>query len=252
MGLERSLVCWGAQSAAKQISIKVQLSAAWSLGMYLVLLGCSTPTAVDNVPKGYEGKPFQDSVYPRGPQKIPGAVYCAYYDLGGEGITYHDNTATNLGSGVLNPANGTYLNEFRMHEGVDISYVKLHDAIDDNPFNLVSPPDKLLYVGWTEPGEWFNLTVNVENAGVYTFDLFYTSHQGGKIALELNGRRLGEKLNTTSTFNPNEPLAWRQWHHWNLMKNVADVNLPKGMSVLTVHILTEGNMNLAYLNFKRK
>ena len=57
-------------------------------------------------------------------------VYCAYYDLGGEGVAYHDNTATNQGSGALNPANGTYLNEFRMQEGVDVSYVKLHDDID--------------------------------------------------------------------------------------------------------------------------
>jgi len=26
------------------------------------------------------------------------------------------------------------LNEFRMHEGVDTSYTKYHDTIDDNPF----------------------------------------------------------------------------------------------------------------------
>jgi hypothetical protein len=28
------------------------------------------------------------------------------------------------------------------------------------------------------------------------------------------------------------------------------VNLPKGVSVLTLHIVTGGNMNLAYLDFK--
>jgi hypothetical protein len=28
--------------------------------------------------------------------------------------------------------------------------------------------------------------------------------------------------------------------------------LPKGMHVLTVHILTNGNMNLAYLDFKER
>jgi hypothetical protein len=218
----------------------------------LALVACQTPKAVVNVPKAYEGKPFQDSVYHSGPQRIPGVVYCAYYDLGGEGVTYHDNTITNLGSGVLNPANGSYLNEFRMKEGVDISYVKLHDDIDNNPYNLVPPPAKLLYVGWTEPGEWFNLTVDVEAAGVYTCDLLYTSHQGGTIALDLNGRRLSQELKIGSTFNPAEPLAWRQWHHWDLMKNVAEVNLPKGVSVLTVRILTEGNMNLAYLEFRRK
>ena len=152
-----------APRAPRRFSIKhVIMTARCSLGLCLLLVGCLTPTAVVNMPNDYKGKPFQDSVYHGGPQKIPGVVYCAYYDLGGEGIAYHDNTATNLGSGVLNPANGDYLNEFRMKEGVDISYVKLHDNIDNNPYNLVPPPDKLLYVGWTEPGEWFNLTVEVD------------------------------------------------------------------------------------------
>ena len=228
------------------------MTAGFSLGLCLVLLGCVSPTAVVNLPRGYQGKPFQDVVYRGGPQEIPGVVYCAYYDLGGEGVAYHDNTATNQGSGALNPANGNYLNEFRMKEGVDISYVKLHDNIDNNPFNLVPPPDKLLYVGWTEPGEWFNLTVEVEEAGVYTFDLLCTSHQGGTISLDINGSRLCEALKVDSTFNSAEPLAWRQWHHWNLMKDVAQVKLPRGVSVLRVHILSEGNMNLAYLDFKRR
>jgi hypothetical protein len=117
---------------------------------------------------------------------------------------------------------------------------------------LVPPPDKLLYVGWTEPGEWFNLTVVVEAAGFYSVDLLYTSHQGGTIALDLNGRRLSQELKIDSTFNPNEALAWRQWHHWNLMKNGTQMKLPKGVSLLTVRILTEGNMNLAYLDFRRR
>lgn len=34
-------------------------------------------------------------------------------------------TRKNKGSGTLNPADGSYLNEFRMHEGVDISYTKI-------------------------------------------------------------------------------------------------------------------------------
>jgi hypothetical protein len=36
------------------------------------------------LPPGYQGKPFQDSVYTAGPQPIPGRVECAYYDLVGE------------------------------------------------------------------------------------------------------------------------------------------------------------------------
>jgi hypothetical protein len=67
----------------------------------------------------YKGLPYHDSRYQGGAQKIPGQVLCAYYDLGGEGVAYHDSDPQNHGSGELNPADGTYLNEFRIHEGVD-------------------------------------------------------------------------------------------------------------------------------------
>src|ERR1700746_1655316 len=72
----------------------------------------------------YKGLPYHDSRYSGGPQKIPGKFLCAYYDLGGEGVAYHDSDPKNHGSGELNPADGTYLNEFRMHEGGDTSSKK--------------------------------------------------------------------------------------------------------------------------------
>src|SRR5271170_3155124 len=126
--------------------------------------------------ESYKGTPYRDSRYTRGAQTIPGRVQCAYYDLGGEGVAYHDTDAKNNGSGGLNPADGTYLNQFRMDEGVDTSYTKFHskEPIDNNPYDLVQPPENQLYVGWTEPGEWFNLTVDVASAGVYNGDLLYT------------------------------------------------------------------------------
>jgi len=211
------------------------------------LCGCAT-----SVFKHYSGQPFHDSVYAGEPQKIPGRVQCAYYDLGGEGVTYHDTDGANNGSGKLNPANGTYLNEFRMNEGVDTSYTKFHDAIDNNPYNLVPPPEGQLYVGWTVPGEWFNLTVEVEHAGVYVMDLLYTSNRGGTISLDRNGKPLVSAISIKSTRNDQEPVAWRQWHHWNVMTNVAEVKLLKGKNILTVRIVNEGNMNLAYFDFRPK
>src|SRR6202035_4705204 len=71
-----------------------------------------------------KSKAFKDSHYRTAPQRIPGRVECAAYDVGGEGVAYHDSDPVNHGSGQLNPADGTYLNEFRMHDGVDTSYTK--------------------------------------------------------------------------------------------------------------------------------
>jgi hypothetical protein len=141
-----------------------------------------------------------------------------------------------------------------MHEGVDISYTKFKrpTPIDDNPYDLVAPPSNQLYVGWTEPGEWFNVTVNVKRAGRYAVDLLYTSNRGGTISLDRNGGALTPPINIISTKSDQEPIAWRQWHHWNILRDAAEVDLPKGISVLTVHILTEGNMNLACFDFRRK
>jgi len=200
--------------------------------------------------RGYKGTPFQDSRYRSGAQKIPGKLECAYYDLGGEGA-YHDSDAKNNGSGGLNPADGTYLNEFRIGEGVDTSYTKYRDQIDNSPYDLVTPQENLLYVGWTEPGEWFNLTVQVAAAGIYTADLLYTSNRGGSISLDVNGKPATGPLAIVSTFNASDPLAWRQWHHWNLAPGIVKLKLPAGKSVLTVHIVTGGQMNLATFDFKK-
>lgn len=229
----------------------MKISRGACLVALLTFISFSMKAEVKNkFPKSYKGTPYVDNRYSGGPQKIPGRVQCAYYDRGGEGVAYHDADAKNNGSGALNPADGTYLNQFRMDEGVDISYTKFHDEIDNNAYNLFQPPENQLYVGWTEPGEWFNITVETKRDGIYTADLLYTSNRGGTISLDVNGDLATSPLTIPSTYSATDPLAWRQWHHWNLVFNFVQLHLPKGKSVITVHVLTEGNMNFAYFEFK--
>jgi hypothetical protein len=210
-----------------------------------------TGFAQSHVPARYKGTPYTDAKQ-RVPQTIPGRVECAFYDNGGEGIAYHDTDPVNHGSGQLNPPDGSYLNEFRMREGVDISYTKFGnspDRIDDSPWTIVLPPANQLYVGWTEPGEWFNITVDVHHAGTYTADLLYTSNRGGSISVDLNGIPTAGPLAISSTFNQADRVAWRQWHHWNLSPNLVKLQLPAGRSLLTIRIVSGGQMNLAWLDF---
>jgi hypothetical protein len=205
--------------------------------------------------KPYEGKPFEDSKYTGGAQKLPGKLQCAYFDLGGEGVAYHDLDKKNNGSGALNPIDPNkpnYLHEFRAKESVDTSYAK-GGGMDDSEFSIVKPPKEQLYVGWTSAEEWLNYTVEVEKAGTYTVDLLYTSNKGGTIMLDLNGKPMSATpINVISTNDPKDPTGYRQWHHWNLMKDIVSVDLPKGKNVITFRILTEGNMNLGYLDFREK
>ena len=199
----------------------------------------------------YKGKPYSDSLYKGGAQTIPGKLQCEYYDLGGEGIAYHDTDTINSGSGGLNPADGTYLNEFRMHEAVDISYTKFRDpAIDNNPYNFVEPIKDQLYVGWTKPGEWTKYTVNVTKAGTYQLSIMYTSNKNGKISISVNDKDVTGPLLITSTAVVAEPVAWRQWHHWNYLKQIAKIDLKKGLQTITLHTVDVGDMNYDFINFE--
>jgi hypothetical protein len=196
----------------------------------------------------YKGRPFSGGTF-AGPAVIPGTVKCAYYDLGGEGVAYHDSDSVNRGSGMLNPANGNPLNEFRMNEAVDISYTK-GTGIDDNPFNRYQPPMGSLYVGWTEVGEWINFTVDVKKAGAYALSIPYTSNGNGSISLTLDGDQPLATIEIPSTNDPKDPLAWRQWHHWAFLPDAATMSLPAGRHVLTLKIEANGNMNLDSIDFR--
>jgi hypothetical protein len=69
--------------------------------------------------------------------------------------------------------------------------------------------------------------------------------------VDVNGKDATGPLEIAPTNDPADRLAWRQWHHWNLASQLFKVRLDKGKNVLTVHILTKGNMNLAYFDFKQ-
>ena len=49
------------------------------------------------LPAGYRGKPWMGKV-----PAIPGKVMGAFYDVGGEGVAYHNLDTKNHGSGELN------------------------------------------------------------------------------------------------------------------------------------------------------
>ncbi|MEN2412321.1 carbohydrate-binding protein [Flavobacterium mesophilum] len=180
-------------------------------------------------------------------QHIPGKIECELYDLGGEGVAYHDTDAENNGSGKLNPVNGNPLNEFRINEGVDISYSKDGD-IDNNPYNKVPRSIGSLYVGWTMPSEWINYTVEVTKSGTYKIEALYTANGDGEISIEVGGKDATGKMKIVSTHDDKDPIDWRQWHHWN-SATIGTIKLQKGRQTLKLHIVSNGNMNFDYLTF---
>jgi hypothetical protein len=78
----------------------------------------------------------------------------------------------------------------------------------------------------------------------------YTSNGDGSLSLDLDGSEIVKSLKINSTHDDRDTVKWRQWHHWNRSDSLTTISLKKGIHVLTVHILTNGNMNLDYLEFK--
>jgi hypothetical protein len=203
-----------------------------------------------NSKDSYAGKPYSDATHV-GAQQIPGRLQCEFFDVGGEGIAFHDSDTVNSGSGALNPADGTYLNEFRIREPVDISYTKFREPlIDNSPFNLVDPEPDQLYVGWTEPGEWVKYTVDVKVTGKYKLGLMYTANQHGQISLSLNDVDATGPIDVPATFVAEDTIAWRQWHHWNYLNKMPAIELSKGLQTITLHTLAVGQMNFEHLDFE--
>lgn len=134
---------------------------------------------------------------------------------------------------------------------MDISYTKSRD-IDNNHYNMVAPLMDQFYTGWTEPGEWINYTVKVNKTGNYTLGIMYTASGDGSISVGLDGKELTGQLLIPSTRHEKETIAWRQWHHWNRLDELASLHLNNGIHVLTIKTATNGNMNYDYLVFKTK
>jgi Carbohydrate binding module (family 6) len=212
------------------------------------------------LPAGYAGRPFADAMHQTGPANIPGLVSCALFDLGGEGIAYHDTTPENEGSGVLNrqtaPYNhqrahaGEYIWHFRADEAVDVSYVK--DWADLNHTkNTVVPPINQFYLGWTSDGEWVNYTVNVREPGTYAVKCLY-SLSAEHVTRDAAGRAvtpLRFDVNGRPAADIELPRATAGWHAWDYGRIATVTFAEPGLHLLTFHY-RRGN-NWAFFIFER-
>jgi len=132
---------------------------------------------------------------------IPGIIEAGRYDVfeGGKGqnIAYVDVTTANSG-------------DFRMDEYVD----------------AISNTNEGVYVGSLAPGEWLEYTVDVTQAGLYSFAFRYASGNsagGGPFHLELDGQPVSADISVPST----STTVWDIW----ATKTVADIPMTPGTCV---------------------
>ncbi|MEN6342993.1 MAG: carbohydrate-binding protein, partial [Methanospirillum sp.] len=105
-----------------------------------------TPTPTPVGPQSYK------------PLSIPGTIQAEDYNLGGEGVAYHDTTPGNEG--------GAYR----------------HDDVDIETGNGITN------VGWIRSGEYLTYTANITDAGQYTMSARVASPNSGRtIAVSVDG-----------------------------------------------------------------
>jgi len=138
------------------------------------------------------------SPYGGSPHAVPGLIDAEDFDLGGEGVAYHDTTAGNKG--------GAY-------RATDVDVQPTTDV--GGGYNL----------GWTKTGEWVKYTVNVATTGTYTLETRLANvGTGASFHVEVDGAdRTG-------------PIAIPDTGSWNTWRTIATTGIPltAGIRVLRV------------------
>jgi beta-glucosidase len=168
---------------------------------------------------GGSGSPSGDKPFGGTPAAVPGTVQVANYDTGGQGVAYN-----------VTSANGS-ANSYRS-DGVD-----LEDTADAQD---TSAAGGAYDMGWTTPGQWFNYTVEVATAGIYTVSFRVASPYGITDALHI-ANSAGTNL-TGAVAVPNTG-GYETW-----ATVTASITLAAGQQTLTVDQDSNG-WNFHYMAF---
>lgn len=140
------------------------------------------------------------------PISLPGVIEAENFDLGGEGVAYHDTTPFN---------SRPYI---RTSEAVDI------DKAEDYGGGY--------FVGWIQAGEWLDYSVNVPVGGTFEFDFrVASSNSGGKFRVEVDGVPRLTNLVVPNTGG---------WQNWSTLRSSQRVQLSAGEHLLRVFFESNG------------
>lgn len=166
------------------------------------------------------GQGYSHSPYLGRPVMLPGVIEMENYDLGGEGIAYHDSDPS------INQGN-QYGNYYRMDEGVDLQPTT--DA--GGGHNL----------GWAANGEWVKYYIEVSQSGYYKLTSRVASpNSNGVFRIDVDG--------IDKTGNIAVPLTG-DWQNWTNLFN-DNIYLEEGVHILTFHVVNSGfNINKIIFSF---
>ncbi|MGS2738194.1 carbohydrate-binding protein [Sinomicrobium sp. M5D2P17] len=156
------------------------------------------------------------------PVDIEGTIEAENFDLGGEGVGYHDTEEENLAVAAGSPV-------YRDDKGIDIE-------VDEMVTNI----------GYTNEGEWMNYTVNVLETGNYDFEFMVASGSeagGNSIKLQLMDQDTGTVTELGETGDFENTGGWSVYTGIT----ISEVSLSEGLHTLRVYF-TGGGTNLDKIN----
>ena len=167
-----------------------------------------------------ESIPFKNNI-------IPGMIAFADYDIGGLGISYMDYVY--MRTGVGDQTSGGNTGWSYRNDGVDIEKSTDTTLISYN-------------VGWTEPGEFLNYTIEVIKEGKYIFTIRSASEtNSSSVTIFLGQEKIIDALDLPNTKGSQ---IWKD-------TILGEALLPKGKNLLSVRINRSG-ANLKLLNIQSK
>jgi Carbohydrate esterase, sialic acid-specific acetylesterase/Carbohydrate binding module (family 6)/Bacterial Ig domain len=146
---------------------------------------------------------------------IPGRIEAEEYDLGGEGLAYHEgNTSGNQGLATLR-----------------------NDEVD---IETTGDVDGMYNIAYTLAGEWLEYSVNVASNGKYDMEFRVAKDgTGGLFHVEIDG------VDVTGSVTVPNTGGWQVWE----IVEVKNISMTSGLHILKVAFDSDYT-NFNYMNFK--
>ncbi|MEL6615199.1 MAG: glycosyl hydrolase, partial [Bacteroidota bacterium] len=137
---------------------------------------------------------------------VPGIIEAENYDVGGEGIAYHDAEPQNIGQA------------YRPDEGVDI------EGASTNGFDVY----------WITAGEWLEYTIEASATGAFTITPYMTSVPGfGKFRVLIDNEPVSDWISV-----PGAP-GWQLWRPFE----IRDVQMSAGEHLMRFEFDSDSDPN---------
>lgn len=218
-------------------------------GLFIAILTVASITlAYNQVPSWYKGTPFKGK-----PQVIPGKIEFENYDVGGEGIAFHQDLRNAPAAPVKNYrlTDSVFMAQDETNTGVNV------DKYLDGTFYPGKESPHSYYIGWTHIYDWARYTVNVAKSDDYI--LKSTFAQGDNLdcgfTISVNPEPV-LKLDVTRTITDSKKQKkitldypdGGSWHTWVKYDSITTLHLDSGINLIEFYIEIQ-HLNYDYLEF---